>query len=150
MLALARKVRRGCDEPLLHHAVDDLLDKILDLLSSGLLISVGGIAEQLLQRIAAGRTGKPLTPPARNARQEPAVRARFLALHEWRRQRSRERDLSADVIVSKSVMMTLAQRAPSTLEELATIPGIGPWRLQHYGPQLLKLLQGGRRAGRDR
>ncbi len=106
--------------------------------------------EQLLQRIAAGRTGKPLSPPARNARQEPAVRARFLALHEWRRQRSRERDLSADVIVSKSVMMTLAQRAPSTLEELATIPGIGPWRLQHYGPQLLKLLQGGRRAGRDK
>ncbi len=104
--------------------------------------------EQLLKCIAAGRTAKAPAPPARAEKLEPTVRTRFLALREWRKQHARKRDLSADVIVSRSAMMTLAQRAPRTLEELATVPGMGPWRLQHYGPELLKLLQGGRRAGR--
>ena len=106
--------------------------------------------EQLLQRIVAGNNAPPPSPPARNARLEPATRVRFLALREWRRKRARERDLSSDVIVSKTAMMTLAQRAPRTLEDLATIPGMGPWRLQQYGKELLDLLHGGRRAGGDR
>ena len=98
--------------------------------------------QQLLQGIAQGRVADPPAPPPRAARLEPKVRARFLALRDWRRRRARKRDLSADVIFSKSVMMTLAQRAPRTLEELATVPGMGPWRLKHYGPQLLELLHG--------
>ena len=56
--------------------------------------------------------------------------------------------MGADVIFSRSVMMTLAQRAPRTLEELATVPGLGPWRLQNYGPHLLELLHGKAKNGR--
>ena len=39
------------DEALLHHAVDDLLDQILELLARRFLIAVGRLAEQLLQRL---------------------------------------------------------------------------------------------------
>lgn len=104
--------------------------------------------EQLLQRIVAGREAEPPARPPRPDRLEPAVRARFLALRDWRRRRARERDMGADVIFSRSVMMTLAQRAPRTLEELATVPGLGPWRLQNYGPHLLELLHGKAKNGR--
>ena len=51
MLALLVEIRRAGDEALLHHALDDLLDQILDLLSRAFLIAVSGLAEQLLDRL---------------------------------------------------------------------------------------------------
>ncbi|MCY3719899.1 MAG: HRDC domain-containing protein [Anaerolineaceae bacterium] len=98
--------------------------------------------ESLLQQIAAGKRAQTPAAPPRPARLEPVVRARMLALREWRRQQALRRNLSSDVVFSKSVMMTLAQRAPRTMAELETVPGMGPWRLENYGPQLLELLHG--------
>ena len=51
VLALVLEVWRGGDEALLHHAVDDLLDQLFELLPRGLLIAVGRLAQELLQRI---------------------------------------------------------------------------------------------------
>ncbi len=98
--------------------------------------------EPLLQQIAAGKRAETPPAPPRPPRLEPVVRARMLALRDWRRQKAQKRGVSSDVIFSKSVMMTLAQRAPCTMADLATVPGMGPWRLQNYGPQLLGLLHG--------
>ena len=50
LLTLAFEIGRAGDEALLHHAVDDLLDQILELLPRRFLIAVGRFAEQLLQR----------------------------------------------------------------------------------------------------
>ena len=47
-LALGLEVRRAGDEAALHHAVDDLLDEVLELLAHAFLIAVGRLAEQLL------------------------------------------------------------------------------------------------------
>jgi len=37
-------------------------------------------------------------------------------------------------------MWTLAERAPSSLDEMLGIPGLGPWRLAAYGAELLRVL----------
>ena len=50
-LALGLEIRRAGDEPALHHAVDDLLDQILELLAHAFLVAVGRLAEQLLHRL---------------------------------------------------------------------------------------------------
>ena len=56
MLALAVEIRRAGDEPLFHHAFDDLLDQIFELLARGLLVAVRGLTEQLLQRVLRQHT----------------------------------------------------------------------------------------------
>ncbi len=50
VLALGLEVRRAGDEAALHHAVDDLLDQVLELLAHAFLIAVGRLAEQPLHR----------------------------------------------------------------------------------------------------
>ena len=51
VLALGLEVGRAGDEALLHHALDDLLDQVLELLARAFLVAVGRLAEQLLQRL---------------------------------------------------------------------------------------------------
>ena len=51
MLALGLEIRRAGDEALFHHALDDLLDEIFELLPRLFLIAVGRFAEQLLHRL---------------------------------------------------------------------------------------------------
>src|SRR5688500_6855479 len=51
MLGLGVVVGSIGDEPLLHHAFDDLLDELFELLACRLLIAVRRLAQQLLQRL---------------------------------------------------------------------------------------------------
>ncbi|NWF70146.1 MAG: HRDC domain-containing protein [Chloroflexi bacterium] len=98
----------------------------------------------LLQTIERGRRAK-LPPPPPPPTSEPGVTERYMALHTWRKERAQERGVESDVIVSKDTLWALARQAPNTLDALRTIRGLGPWRLQTYGEeilQVLRLLQG--------
>jgi ribonuclease D len=66
---------------------------------------------------------------------------RYSALREWRKERAQQRGVESDVIVSKNVLWTLAEEAPTTINDLESIPGLGPWRLSNYGPELLAVLE---------
>ena len=44
------------------------------------------------------------------------------------------------VVFSDRTLAELASRTPRTLAELAAIPGIGPAKLERYGPELLARL----------
>jgi superfamily II DNA helicase RecQ len=68
--------------------------------------------------------------------QTPAVKA----LKEWRLARSRADEVPAYVVFNDRTLAELASRAPRTLAELAAIPGIGPAKLERYGPELLARL----------
>jgi hypothetical protein len=37
-------------------------------------------------------------------------------------------------------MWSLAERAPSCLDDMRGIAGLGPWRLSSYGDELLRVL----------
>jgi DNA helicase-2/ATP-dependent DNA helicase PcrA len=68
--------------------------------------------------------------------QTPAVQA----LREWRLARSRADEVPAFVVFSDRTLAELAARTPRTLAELAAVPGIGPAKLERYGPELLAQL----------
>jgi len=68
--------------------------------------------------------------------QTPAVQA----LREWRLARARADEVPAFVVFSDRTLAELASRTPRTLAELAAVPGIGPAKLERYGPELLARL----------
>ena len=65
--------------------------------------------------------------------QTPAV----LALKEWRLARARAEEVPAYVVFNDRTLAELVARAPRTIAELAAVPGIGPAKLERFGPELL-------------
>ena len=66
----------------------------------------------------------------------PAV----LALKEWRLARARAEEVPAYVVFNDRTLAELVTRAPRTIAELAAVPGIGPAKLERFGPELLATL----------
>jgi ATP-dependent DNA helicase RecQ len=62
------------------------------------------------------------------------------ALREWRLARARADEVPAYVVFNDRTLAELASRAPRTLAELSTVPGIGPAKLERYGAELLARL----------
>jgi ribonuclease D len=63
-----------------------------------------------------------------------------MALHLWRKEKALRRGVESDVIVSKQTLWDIAERAPTTLDELRSVDGLGPWRLANYGQEILQIL----------
>ncbi|MBC7223171.1 MAG: ribonuclease D [Anaerolineae bacterium] len=72
---------------------------------------------------------------------DPAVKERYEALREWRRQVARAEGVEPDVVLSNHVLWELATRRPTTRQALAQVPDLTPWSLGEYGEQLLALLR---------
>jgi DNA helicase-2/ATP-dependent DNA helicase PcrA len=66
---------------------------------------------------------------------------RHRALRAWRRRVAARRGVDADVILPNAVLWALAERNPTTLDDLADIPGLGPWKRRTYGEAILKTLE---------
>ncbi|MGI8939764.1 MAG: UvrD-helicase domain-containing protein [Iamia sp.] len=69
-----------------------------------------------------------------------AAVGRAEALRTWRRERSRSDGVPAYVVFSDATLHTLAERAPTSTKELSAVPGIGPAKLERYGPDILALV----------
>jgi len=65
---------------------------------------------------------------------------RYNALHAWRKKRAEVRGVESDVIITKQTLWSLAYKAPSTIEDLDGIEGLGAWRTQQYGVEILGIL----------
>jgi DNA helicase II / ATP-dependent DNA helicase PcrA len=71
--------------------------------------------------------------PKQELEQTPAV----LALKEWRLARARAEEVPAYVVFNDRTLAELVARSPTTLAELAAVPGIGPAKLERFGTELL-------------
>jgi DNA helicase-2/ATP-dependent DNA helicase PcrA len=67
----------------------------------------------------------------------PAVRA----LKEWRLARARAEEVPAYVVFNDRTLAELIRLHPKTIAELAEVPGIGPAKLERFGPELLDALR---------
>jgi DNA helicase II / ATP-dependent DNA helicase PcrA len=63
-------------------------------------------------------------------------------LREWRVRIAGQQKIPAFVVFTDATLTALAERRPSTTEELAAIAGIGPRKLGLYGPDVLALVAG--------
>jgi DNA helicase-2/ATP-dependent DNA helicase PcrA len=67
----------------------------------------------------------------------------YAALKEWRLKRSKRDEVPAYVVFHNSTLAEIAARRPRTIGELAAVPGVGPAKLERYGPEVLAALEDG-------
>lgn len=67
---------------------------------------------------------------------------RFEQLRAWRRIEAQRAQVPPYVICHDSTLRAIARANPQTLAELATLPGMGPRRIESMGPAILALLNG--------
>jgi len=63
------------------------------------------------------------------------------ALRAWRRSEAEAAAVPAFVVLTDATLLAVAERRPGSLAELATIPGIGPRKLERHGAALLSVLE---------
>jgi len=85
--------------------------------------------------MAGGRTG-PLTPSANVVEADAGLVERLKA---WRLETAREKKVPAYVILHDASIETIAGIRPQTENELASVPGIGPAKLEAYGDAILEI-----------
>ena len=66
--------------------------------------------------------------------------ATFEALREWRREAAAEAGVPAFVVFTDATLVAIAEDKPPTLNRLATLPGVGPSKLERYGEAVLQVL----------
>ncbi len=102
-----------------------------------LLVTWDGKPSRFLDELGVRAAAPSLPKSAKTTLpQTPAVQA----LREWRRARARADEVPAYVVFNDRTLAELVARTPRTLAELATVPGIGPAKLERYGPELLAQL----------
>ena len=64
----------------------------------------------------------------------------YAALKRWRLERSKADAVPAYVVFHNSTLAEVAARRPKSLNELASVPGVGPAKLERYGEDVLAAL----------
>jgi DNA helicase-2/ATP-dependent DNA helicase PcrA len=86
----------------------------------------------------AGRSKSDAKPrPKDGGRSEDPVVARLRA---WRLERSRDDGVPAYVVFDNRTLEAIAQRRPANRSELASVPGVGPKKLEQYADEVLAVL----------
>jgi len=68
--------------------------------------------------------------------------ARFEALRAWRARAAKERGVPAYTVFHDATLRAMAQRHPSSLDELGEVSGVGAAKLDRYGEAVLEVLGG--------
>jgi len=72
---------------------------------------------------------------------DQAVGALAEQLREWRRRLARASGVPPQVLLHDSIVQVIADRRPSTTEELLTVPGMGPVKVSRFGPAILDVVR---------
>lgn len=95
----------------------------------------------LLQAVQRGLKADPLYPPRQNRPDEDYL-ARLEALRAWRKRTAQKMHVKSDVVLPRDLLYTLAARNPSDRKTLGELLAQVPWRLEHFGDQILRTLNG--------
>lgn len=93
----------------------------------------------ILEAIQRGQTA-PLVKPAEIEKPSNAVLNRLNKLKNWRKKKAQELGVESDVVLPRVYLMLLAEHNPRSLEALSTVMGDSPWRVEHFGAEILKSL----------
>ena len=98
-----------------------------------------------------GARSRPAPPPDRPAQLDggvtPPADPTLDQLRAWRRRHARVLAIPEAAVLPDEVLADIARRAPTDLEALAAVPGVGPGRAQRLGPALLAALAAPRAVG---
>jgi ribonuclease D len=96
-------------------------------------------ADGLLRSVESGLQAAPVHPP-RTPRPDDQYLARLEALREWRKMTARGMQVKSDVVLPRDVLNAITARDPINMGELAEVMNQVPWRLDHFGEQILDTL----------
>ncbi|MCZ2403200.1 ATP-dependent DNA helicase UvrD2 [Paenarthrobacter sp. Z7-10] len=66
--------------------------------------------------------------------------ATFDALRQWRLRQAKEADVPAFVVFTDATLVAIAEARPQSPAELSQLAGVGPAKLERYGPAVLEIL----------
>ena len=93
------------------------------------------------RRTSGSGSGKSPAAAALQADMDADAKARLAALKAWRSEVAREHNLPAYIVFNDATLAQMALTAPSTLDELAGISGVGAKKLEAYGREILRVLE---------
>ena len=91
----------------------------------------------ILEAISRGMKN-PLVEHAPLQRPNEVYLNRLEKLKVWRKKTAGNLDVESDVVLPRSLLIALAEQGP---EETAAIMESSPWRKEHFGSQILHILQ---------
>ncbi len=94
----------------------------------------------LLNAVRKGLQDNPPPRPHSHHRFNDLYFIRLEALRTWRKETGKQLGVPSDVILPRDVLEAIAQVNPATLEDLATVMHDIPWRLDHFGKNILRVL----------
>ena len=104
-----------------------------------LLLTWSGKPSRFLDELGVRATAA--AAPAASAKPKLEATPAVQALKEWRLARARAEEVPAYVVFNDRTLAELLRMQPRTISELAAVPGIGPAKLERYGPELLAALR---------
>ncbi|MES2509220.1 MAG: DNA helicase RecQ [Pseudomonadota bacterium] len=117
----------------------------LQLMPDARQVLKGETSVMLREQLAAEKTsrGKKATKTSVKGMAEAALNAgaleRLARLKAWRAEVAKEHNLPAFVIFHDSTLRALAERAPTRIDELEGIAGMGVKKLEAYGAEVLRV-----------
>jgi DNA helicase-2/ATP-dependent DNA helicase PcrA len=103
-----------------------------------LVITWAGKPSRFLEEL--GVETRPPRPSKPDVEELPPV---FGLLRRWRLERAKADGIPAFVVFHDSTLAEIAKQAPRSMTELASIPGVGPTKLERYGAEVLSQLAAG-------
>jgi ribonuclease D len=98
-------------------------------------------AKAILTAVKNGFDAQSLPPPPELHGVESLVADRYTALYTWRKERAQKDSVEARSILSKHVLLQIAQQPPSDMNGLKIIKGVGELRAHTYGADILHILE---------
>ena len=93
----------------------------------------------MLEAIQRGMKAN-LVRPSETVRPSNAIVNRLQRLKSWRKHKAEELKVESDIILPRTYMHAIAEKNPRSLEALAHLMDEAPWRLEHFGPEIIKTL----------
>jgi ribonuclease D len=95
--------------------------------------------QHLLNAVQRGLEAKQVHPP-RSKRPDPTISERLDALRNWRKTAAAQMGVPSDVVLPRDLMQALAYQNPRSQADLEAALKTVPWRLEHFGQQILEAL----------
>lgn len=93
----------------------------------------------MLEAVRRGMAAQPVHRPA-SSRPDERLTSRLEALRSWRKLTGQTMGVESDVILPRDILYAIAENNPRCKEELATLMNQSPWRYEHFGAEILKVL----------
>jgi ribonuclease D len=110
-------------------------------------LSAAGLTDRQIQRFGRGLLegvergiNSPLVHASEVERLSESVLNRMHKLKSWRKTRAEEMGVESDVILPRVYLHALAEQNPRTPEELEKALAGSPWRIEHFGPEIMRTL----------